>query len=136
MIIKLPLILLIHLVFFLSYPHTGPMGRIYLIISALFWCGALIFFKTSLFFAKILGGLAGRLVTIVFFSALVACLAATMPQSDDIAVLKKFKRGIYPDKESVSHGLRSLSRTCGALLKRSSKDLKIEVRQNINKLKK
>ena len=135
MIIKLFFILLVHLVVFVAYPHTGHMGPHYLWISALLWCGFLVFLSASTVFSIFLSKLFGKLVTIAFFTALIFSLVSTIPQSDNISVLSKLKKGIYPTRDSLYYGLLRVGVQCDILLKKNSNDFDAGVKQTIKEMK-
>jgi len=135
MIIRLFFVLLVHLVFFVAYPHTGPMGPHYLWISALLWCGCSFFLSANIIFNVFLNKLFGELVTIVFFAALVFSIASTMPQSDNVSVLGKLKKGIYPTRDSLYYGLLRVGVQCDALLQKSTNDFDAGVKQTIKEMK-
>jgi len=136
MLIKLFFILLVHLVFLVAYPHTGPMGSHYLWISALIWCGVSFFFSANIIFAAFLSRLFGELVTIAFFTALIFTLVSTMPQDDNISVLSKLEKGIYPTRDSLYYGLLRVGVQCDVLLKKSSNDFGAGVEQTIKEMEK
>ena len=135
MLIKVFFILLTHLVFLVAYPHTGPMGPHYLWISALLWCGFLLFLSANVFFAKMAGALFGDLVIIAFFTALILSLVSTMPQKDKVSVLSKLEKGIYPTRDSLYYGLLRVGVQYDALLKTNSNDFDARVKRTIKEMK-
>ena len=135
MFIKLFFILLVHLVLLVAYPHTGPMGAHYLWISALLWCGFMIFLSAGIMPTVFAGRLFGKLVTIAFFAALVFTLVSTLPQDDNIPVLSKLDRGIYPTRDSLYYGLLRVGVLCDVLLKKTSDDFDSGVKRTIKEMK-
>ncbi|MCX5785829.1 MAG: hypothetical protein NTX59_09065 [Elusimicrobia bacterium] len=135
MTMKLVFIVLAHIAFLIAYPHTGPMGGYYLLISALIWCGFCMFLSANVLFASMAGAIFGQLVTIVFFAALFLTLASTMPQSDNLSILGKLDKGIYPDRNSLYDGLLRVGIQYDGLLKKSSNDFDAGVKQTIKAMK-
>ncbi|HAF95573.1 MAG: hypothetical protein A2021_06335 [Elusimicrobia bacterium GWF2_52_66] len=135
MITKIFFVLLIHLIVLVAYPHTGPMGTPYLWISALVWCGVLFFLSVNIISAVFLGKFFGELITIAFFTALIATLVSTMPQKDKVSVLGKLGKGIYPTQDSVYYGLLRVGIPCDSLRKQSLDDINTGVKKAIKEMK-
>jgi hypothetical protein len=96
---------LLHLAFFAAYPDTGPAGNVYLAASLLFWAVFLFYFNTASWLIRLVSGTAARLAAAAVLLLAAFAIAATMPQRDGVSVLKKLRRGDYPDRASLRAGL-------------------------------
>lgn len=94
---------LLHLAVFVSYPKTGPMGTLFVLISVIAWGACFVFLSAMMSSA--------RRSTVLFMNTaamLLSLLSAMffMPQKDGIAVFDKLSLGDYPTRASVYEGLK------------------------------
>ena len=106
LMIKLAVVALLHLAFFVSYPDTGPAGNYYLAISFILWSGFTLFIGTAVRLVKFLSGPLGAVLSLALFALVAASLAYTMPQKDKTSVMEKLRKGSYPDRATLNTGMR------------------------------
>jgi len=100
MIRRLLLVAVIHLLFFICFPRTGPLGPVYGWASWLLWSCFIILARAPL--EVLASGFAGK-------TLLAACvaftLAATMPQTDKLSPLAKLRAKKFPAVSDMKEGL-------------------------------
>ncbi len=124
----------VHAAFFICYPETGPMGDVYIAVSFLVWTSLLIFIRTG---AKLLNlgySLLGLTVKVILLAIVAIAVAATMPQRDRTSVLDKIRAGRYPDRNTVSAGLRRFGVNIDRGVQGGIKQLDHEVNDGMKKL--
>lgn len=126
---------LLHLAFFAGYPDTGPAGNVYLAASLLFWAVFFLYFRTASWLIRLVSGAAARLLTAAVLVLAAFGIAATMPQRDGVSVLKKLRRGEYPDRASLNAGLARFGTDLDKGLKTSGKELRRRAEKTLNGLK-
>jgi len=94
---------LLHLAVFVSYPRTGPMGMLFVLISTIIWTACFIFL-----FAMMTGT---RRPTVLFINTAALLLSFVsalffMPQNDGVTVFDKLSLGNYPTRETLYIGLK------------------------------
>ena len=105
LMIKIITVVLVHLLFFASYPETGPLGNYYLAVSALIWSVFIIFVNTSAKLVRLFSGALGLAVNLGAFALMGLAIAATMPQQDRASVLEKLQAHRYPDAKTLRSGM-------------------------------
>lgn len=93
---------LLHLAVFISYPKTGPLGALFVLISILVWGAGFIIMSTM---AGIKPSTARFANTAALLAALLSALFL-LPQLDGVSVFDKLSLGIYPNRASVYEGLK------------------------------
>jgi len=126
---------LVHMVLFAAYPGTGPYGNYYLAVSLLVWSVFIIFVNTSARLARFVSGTAGFFINLAAFALMTAAVAATMPQRDGTAVLRKVQAHRYPDKETMRAGMQRFGVNLDARVKTQLRGIDTEVNRALNKLK-
>lgn len=135
LIIKLLAVGLLHVLFFASYPETGPFGNYYLAISLLVWVVFIMFINTSAKLVSLLSGAAGTVINAAAFALMALAIAATMPQQDKDTVLDKLRGGKYPDRDTLNSGMRRFGVNLDKEVKTGVKGMDREVGKALNKLK-
>ncbi len=126
---------LLHLAFFAAYPDTGPAGSVYLSASVVFWSIFLFYFNTASWLIRLVSGAAARLATAAVLLLAAFAIAATMPQRDGVSVLRKLRRGDYPDRASLRAGLARFGIDPGKDLRTGGKELSDQAEKAIYGLK-
>ena len=126
---------LVHVLFFSAYPQTGPTGNIYLAVSALVWCGFLVFVNTATWLVRFLSGAAGLVINAAVFALMALSLAATMPQRDGTAVLAKLRGGDYPSAGTLAAGLGRFGIDVHKEVKTARKDLERKKDEALDRIK-
>lgn len=135
LIIKIMTVALVHLLIFISYPDTGPLGNYYLAVSLLVWSVFIIFVNTSARLVKLVSGALGLAVNLGAFALMGLAVAATMPQRDHISVLEKLQARRYPDADTLRSGLLRFGVKFDSGIRTGVKGLDSEVNKAIKKLK-
>jgi len=126
---------IVHLLFFASYPETGPSGNYYLAVSLLVWSVFIIFVNTCAKLVKLVSGALGLAVNLAAFALMGLAIAATMPQRDHTSVLEKLRARRYPDGDTLRSGMLRFGVKLDADIKTNMKGLDSEVNKAIKKLK-
>ena len=136
LIFKILFTALLHLIFFLCYPETGPNGSLYLMVSMLAWSGFLIVISANLRFIKFISGMVGLLFNLAFFALMLAAIAFTMPQRDRVPVLEKIQKGQFPDRASLNTGLIKMGVTYRGTVKKELKGLDLGIQKALKSIEK
>lgn len=132
LIFKISLILFIHLGFFVCYPDAGPMRNVYLWVSFVLWSGGAVFLSTSLNFMR---GFISVTVHLLFFGLALAIISYTMPQADEIPVIRKIQRGRYPTRDDIYHGLLRFGIRIEKIAQKEIDGLDGDIKRALKKLK-
>ena len=92
----------LQLAVFISYPRTGPLGALFVLISVLVWGAGFIIMSTM---TSVKPSTARFVNTAALLAALLSALFL-LPQSDGVSVFDKLSLGVYPTRASVYEGLK------------------------------
>jgi len=135
LIFSLLLIAVLHFVFFVCYPETGPNGNYFLCISMLLWSGFIIFLVGSLKFIKLISGFLRLVFHLAVFSLIFLVIALTMPQRDKTSVFKKLRNKQFPTRESLDTGFIRLGFKFNTRVNADIKILDSKINNALKKLK-
>ena len=106
LIFKVALVAFLHIVFFASYPDTGPAGNYYLAVSLLLWTGFTLFLGTAVklikFFSGALGAVLNLAILVLMTSAIAlkGLITAEKRKLSFLALQKRISRWPFPAMHS------------------------------------
>lgn len=136
LIFRLILTAVVHFVFFVCYPETGPYGNYFLCLSLALWAGFIIVIGGGLKFLKLINRTLGSVLYLIVFLLISLAIAFTMPQKDKTSVFVKLQNKQFPTKKSLAAGFSRFGLKFDAQFKDGTKVLDSEIDKTLKKLKK
>ncbi len=102
---RLFIIVAVHLIFLVCFPYTGKLGLPFCMLSALIWCGLVVFMHTGLNMLRLFFTPFNFIMEILLALAVALMVSTTMPQQNKISPFDKIMRKRYPDVRTIDAGL-------------------------------
>lgn len=102
---RLFIIVAVHFIFLVCFPYTGRLGLFFCMLSALIWCGLVVFMHAGFNMLRLFFTPFNFVMEILLALAVALMISTTLPQQDRVSPFDKLMQKRYPGVKTIDDGL-------------------------------